>query len=73
MTVVVGILNKRGVSIAADSATTHAVTHQLPNGDEVVDEYKITPKATINVEALKKQLAAYKKDFDRIKKEETYK
>lgn len=38
-----------------------------------VDEYKITPKASINVEALKKQLAAYKKDFDRIKKEETYK
>ena len=35
MTVVVGILNKRGVSIAADSATTHAVTHKLPNGDEV--------------------------------------
>lgn len=41
MTVVVGILNKRGVSIAADSATTHAVTHKLPNGDEVVDGFKI--------------------------------
>lgn len=41
MTVVVGILNKRGASIAADSATTYTVANTLPNGKISSEETKI--------------------------------
>ena len=41
MTVVVGILNRRGASIAADSATTNFVGRQSSNGEIDYQDIKI--------------------------------